>query len=162
MNEMKFVSAFGQEPEGDQALPQPAGSRVKLVIPGQEPMLIDTLAAGDVVLVLSADGQGVQVKSDAVDITLRRGTQPGSIAMSSPMGGTFEMQGQFAWMKDNRNVLLATVGGSSDPLSSPSAANSEPSATPATSPAASLLSASAASFAKVRCGGYMFPQYPSG
>lgn len=125
------LRAWAQDPGG---APPSAGPRVKLVIPGQEPMLIDTAVAGDVVLVLQPDGQGVQVKSDQVDITLTRGTQPGSIAMSSPLGGTFEMQGQFAWMKDGRNVLLAAVGGSPNPLSSggtpPAEASSSPSPAP--------------------------------
>ena len=118
-NNPTVVSALLAQDEVQEQTPAAtAGApRVKLVIPGKEPMLIDTAVAGDVTLILEADGQGVQVRSNKVDITLRRGTQPGSLSMSSPMGGTFEMQGQFAWMKDNENVLLATVGGSPTPLS---------------------------------------------
>lgn len=93
---------------------QPAASgapRVKLVIPGEEPIIIDTLVSEDLVLELDADYAGVRISGDQTDLALRRGSQPGSIALSSPLGGTFEMQGQFTWKREGVDVILASVGG---------------------------------------------------
>ena len=119
------------------------GPRVKLVIPGSEPLYIDTEVSGDVTLVLTPDLSGVHVKSNSVDMTLRRGSQQGTLAIGSSMGGEFQMSGEFRWVRENRAVLVAAVGGAAanpttQPPASPSAARQpvpqQPQAAPQTQP----------------------------